>query len=182
MASRNKKIGVFDNSKEPDVYKKLKEGGNKELIGFFLEYFKKDFEKSLFDFLDLTKREGGSIPDTILTKKLTVLESIVKYLKENLNFSYKEIARLLNRDQRNIWQTYNAAKKKHKLGFAIKHYKFLIPSSIFSNRKLSILENLVFYLKNEFNLSYHKIAILIHRDERTVWTVYQKALRKHAKR
>ena len=179
MVSKNSKRGSLDSSRESNLYKKLEEKSPKELINLFLEYLKKDFEKSSSEFLHSIKHEGIIIPDEIFTKKLTILEAIVKYLKENLDISYSEIAKLINRDERNIWHTYDVAKKKLKEKFVLKDSEFFIPLSIFSNRKLSILENLVFYLKQEFNLSYHKIAVVIHRNDRTVWTVYQKAKRKY---
>ena len=173
MTVKNKKRGIFGNSKELDL------GKNEELIKLFTEYLRKNFEKSSTEFLDSIKKEKLSVPDSIFNDKLTVLETIVKYLKENLNFNYKEIADLINRDERNIWHTYNVARKKLAKQFVVEKYEFLIPISIFSNRKLSIQENLVFYLKEEFKLSYHKIATLIHRDDRTIWTVYQKAKKKY---
>ena len=44
-------------------------------------------------------------------KRLTVLESITIYLKEK-EMKFSEIAKLLERDQRNIWTIYSRAKKK----------------------------------------------------------------------
>ncbi|RJQ17200.1 hypothetical protein C4573_04065 [Candidatus Woesearchaeota archaeon] len=53
-----------------------------------------------------------------------------------------------------------------------------IPSSIFQDRALKVLEILVEYLKEERALSYHEIAVLLNRDDRTIWTVYQRAKKK----
>lgn len=47
-------------------------------------------------------------------RRLKVLEAIVEYMKENLNLGYKEIAVLLNRNERTIWTVYNRVKKKLK--------------------------------------------------------------------
>jgi len=179
LTVKNKKKEGVKDFKESDLYKKLTKKDNKEIKGLFLDYLKKDSETIVGKFLAYIREEKVSIPDFIFNKKLTVLESIVKYLKENHSLSYREIAKSINRDERNIWHIYSSAVKKFSQKFIVKDSKFLIPLSVFSNRKLSILENLVFYLKNEFNLSYHKIAVVIHRDDRTVWTVYQKAKRKH---
>lgn len=44
--------------------------------------------------------------------KLTIFESLVKYLKEEKSFNYHEISLLLNRDERNIWTIYKNALKK----------------------------------------------------------------------
>ena len=52
------------------------------------------------------------LPTSILrNRKLTTLESIIIYLKEK-GMKYSEIARLLDRDQRNIWTIYSRAKSK----------------------------------------------------------------------
>ena len=104
--------------------------------------------------------------------ELGCLETIVKYLKEELKLRFHEIALLLNRDDRTIWATYNIACKKRKKKLMVKDSKFLIPASIFTNRKLSVLEAIVSYLKDNFNLRYSEIAVLLNRDERNIWTVY----------
>jgi hypothetical protein len=58
-------------------------------------------------------KENASIPVHILqNRKLGVLESVVVYLKEEIGLKYSEIARMLNRDDRTIWNVYNYAKKK----------------------------------------------------------------------
>ncbi len=43
---------------------------------------------------------------------LSVAEIIVFYLRENLSLKFSEIAKQLNKDQRNIWTLYHRAKKK----------------------------------------------------------------------
>ncbi|MEK6879693.1 MAG: hypothetical protein AABY22_08810, partial [Nanoarchaeota archaeon] len=57
---------------------------------------------------------------------------------------------------------------------------FFIPASIFSNLKLSVLESIVKYLKETLNLTYHNIAVLLKRDERNIWTIYNRAIKKNA--
>mgnify|MGYP001616360892 CR=1 FL=1 len=57
-------------------------------------------------------------------------------------------------------------------------YSLMIPSFVFKDRRLKVLEVLVEYLKEDCNLSYHEIASLLNRDDRTIWTVYQRALKK----
>jgi len=56
-----------------------------------------------------------------------------------------------------------------------------IPSDIFRDRTLSVLEIIVEYLKEKKDLSYHQIAILLNRDDRTIWTVYNRAKKKRGK-
>lgn len=54
----------------------------------------------------------------------------------------------------------------------------LIPTSVFRDRTLKVLESLVEYLKESEGLTYHQIAKLLNRDDRTIWTVYQRAKKK----
>jgi len=42
------------------------------------------------------------------------LETIATYLKDNLNMRFSEIARILNRDNRSVWASYNKVKKKYQ--------------------------------------------------------------------
>ena len=124
--------------------------------------------------------EEVSFPEAIFSEKLTVLESVVKYLKEEKGFSLKKISGLVGRDQRNIWSVYDSTKKKYSKKFIVKDVKYWVPISIFLD-KLSALESVVLYLKEEFSLNYHEIALLLKRDDRTIWTVYQRAKKKNAK-
>ncbi|MBA3064008.1 hypothetical protein FP803_01065 [Candidatus Woesearchaeota archaeon] len=124
------------------------------------------------------KQDGIEIPACIFNDKLSALETIVKYLKENLNLKYSEIAKLLNRNDRTIWTTYSNSRKKYSKEFVVKDNKYFIPASIISNRSLSVLESIVSYLKNNFDLKYSQIALLLCRDQRTIWTVYNRRKRK----
>jgi len=53
-----------------------------------------------------------------------------------------------------------------------------IPTSIFKNRTLSVLEAMVVYLKDKRGLNYAQIGRLLNRNDRTVWTCYKRALQK----
>lgn len=53
-----------------------------------------------------------------------------------------------------------------------------IPVSILKDRKLSALEAISEYLKETLNMNYHEIAVLMNRDDRTIWTVYNRAKKK----
>ncbi|MEM4398084.1 MAG: sigma factor-like helix-turn-helix DNA-binding protein [Candidatus Woesearchaeota archaeon] len=53
-----------------------------------------------------------------------------------------------------------------------------IPLSIFNNRDFSFMESVVFYMKETLNMSYHDIADSLNRDDRTIWTIYNRALKK----
>lgn len=54
-----------------------------------------------------------------------------------------------------------------------------VPTSVFRNRKIKVLEALVKYLKEQ-GMTYSQIGRLLNRDPRTIWTAYRKAVRKEA--
>ncbi|GAG33093.1 unnamed protein product, partial [marine sediment metagenome] len=113
----------------------------------------------------------------IFSKKLGALEAISKYMKETLNMNYREIAELLNRDERTIWTTYNKARKKQPESIKIEETEISLPLSIFKNKKLTILESVIIYLKQK-EMKYIEIADLLNRDQRNIWTIYSRALKK----
>ena len=125
----------------------------------------------------------NSIPSyTFQNRKYTILEALIVYLRERKKLSFRKISALINRDLRYTYHSYQNAKKKELTTQYTIQTKFIwIPLSIFTNRKLSALEVLVSYLKEEFSLTYHEIALLLKRDDRTIWTVYQRAGKKNVK-
>lgn len=117
------------------------------------------------------------IPATIFRKKISGLEIISKYLVENCNLTLKRIGDLLGRSNKNIWHAYDSSKKKMSEEIKVDEALYLIPISVFKN-KFSVLENIVVYLKEEYLLNFKQISRLIERNERTVWTVYNRAKKK----
>ena len=114
-----------------------------------------------------------NIPVSIFNKKLGSLESIVKYMKEELKLSNKKIGEMLNRDNRTIWSIYNKAKIKNPERLNVKS-KLFIPIDILKPRKLSVLESIVYYLKEHYKLRLHEIALYLQRNDRTIWTLYNR--------
>jgi len=158
-----------------------------ELLNFLVNYLREKHEFTSKDIARLlkekerfeTKEKEILIPTAIFdNKKLSALETIVKYLKEELNLNYRSIALLLNRNERTIWGSYNSAKQKFPSKFVLKKSKFFIPYLILQDRTFGVLEIIVEYLKDTLSLSYHKIALLLRRDDRTIWTVYHRAKKK----
>lgn len=133
------------------------------------------------EWIESVKESGSEIkvflPISIFSNGTSGLESISKYLKDAMGFRYCSIAKLLNRDDRTIWGAYKSANEKHhEISFSKESIK--IPLSIFCDRKLSVLEALSEYLKDELNMRYCRIAILLNKDPRTIWTVYKRAKKK----
>ena len=58
----------------------------------------------------------------------------------------------------------------------------VIPSSIFQDRELSVLEAMVEYFKEKKGMKYSEIARLLNRDDRTIWTSYKRAKEKRGKK
>ena len=53
-----------------------------------------------------------------------------------------------------------------------------VPTGIFRDRKVKVLEALVRYLHEEHQMNYSQIGRLLNRNPRTIWTAYQKARKK----
>jgi len=155
-----------------------------DLIKFAKELLLPIKEKYNISFEELFRliKEQLLFPAGIFNEKLTVLEAVVKYLKEEKELSLSKISDVIGRDERNIWHVCNQAKKKYPERFSVKNARFWIPASIFADAKLSALESVVVYLKEEFLLNYHEIAVLLKRNDRTIWTVYQRARKKDGNR
>ena len=116
-----------------------------------------------------------TIPLNIFSTKLGALEAITKYLKENINLPYIQIAKLLNRNQKTIWTAYHKSQQKHPTALTIKEQQ--IPIQIFKNKKLTILEALILHLRKQ-NLKYIEISELLNRDQRNIWTIYSRTKEK----
>lgn len=112
---------------------------------------------------------------------LSALESVTKYIKEEIGLNYREIGLILNRNERTVWGAYSSSKRKNKPRFNLHHSNFHVPISIFKDRSLGMLEALTEYLKDTLNLRYCQIASLLNRDDRTIWTVHNRAKRKRIK-
>ena len=168
---RGKVAKTSDFSKDKIPYQALEK---------FIKIFQKEYKVDLSEVLEALKKEVPKeihIPISIFNKELSSLESVSKYLKENLSLSYHEIAELLNRNDRTIWITYRNASRKLKSRFVVRKSRFQIPVSVIADRKLSVLEAIVSHLK-QFNLTYREIAVMLKRDERNIWTVHNRAKKK----
>ncbi len=65
---------------------------------------------------ELIKKRGGEIilPISIFNKELGMLEAASLYLKDELNLSFNDIAKLLKRNYKTIWTSYKKASQKRK--------------------------------------------------------------------
>ena len=153
---------------------------DEEFIGLNELYSRLKLKYSKLEILNALETEEIFIPLSIFNKKLSSLEVISKYLVENKGLRLIKISELLNRSNRNIWNAYNKSKKKFPKKLVVKE-SALIPISILRNLDFTLLENIVSYLKENFGFSYHEIAVLLQRDDRTIWTVYNRVKKKRGK-
>ena len=144
-----------------------------------IKHFKEDYDLTKEDLVNMYEDvEKIKVPLRIFSRKLSPLEALVMYLKKNQGLRFHDIALELNRDDRSIWKTYQQAKSKSKSSFELRKNELIIPISIFKNRNLSILENLVVYLKSELDISVKKISFLTNKNISTIWTAYSRAKKK----
>ena len=169
---KNKEI---KNVEKGDFIDKTKEISLSKLVSL-----SRDEKIKLIYFLKKQLEEPGyEIPAYIFDNNLlSSLEAIVKYLIEDSKLGYTKISKLTNRSDKTIWTTYQKANKKMPKRFIPKKSEIFIPLKILKNRKLSVLENIAVFLKEDCMLSFNEIATLIKRKYRTVVTVYRRSLKK----
>ncbi len=146
------------------------------------------------------------IPIGIFLSDFGAAEILVKYLHEDKKLKFSEIARLINRDQRTIWVNYNNSRRIKEIktydnivkdqnfraenfGFPeysqgvkreninVLDYKLQIPVEVLSDRRLSIFESIVKYLREKGHKNF-EIAKILNKDERNIGTFYSRAIRK----
>lgn len=183
MKNINKKKENIIEKGSDSYLKSLKEDKSFQILKLAIDGLKERYGISSNEIISLIEKKPVSkeilLPISIFeVKLLSSLEAICKYLKEELELGYSKIAVLLNRDHRTIWTTYNNSLRKAKARLDVKESKYYIPASIFKDRKLSVLEAIVRYLKGKFSLRYSEIAILLNKDERNIWGVYHRAIKK----
>lgn len=133
--------------------------------------------KEIFNLLEQEKEITKEyFPISILSaKNLSSLESVVKYMRENLDMKISEISKLLNRNSGAISITYSHSKEKHKKCLKEDERKGLIPFTALSNRKLSVLESISSFLKKEKGLTVKEISDITGRDIQTIYTSLRRA-------
>ena len=165
------------------MQKKLQEISSKEdFLSLSPEEIKKFefFLKQLtqVSFQDIQKKFSDSVPVEVFAQGLSPLEALVKYLKENLDFTNRKISDLLGRSIKTVWQAHKSADKKSPKQFDFVSSKYFLPIPIFAERQFSILELVVAYLKEKYDLENSQIAKLLKKDNRTIWTVYSRIKKK----
>ncbi|MCM2325478.1 MAG: sigma-70 region 4 domain-containing protein [Candidatus Woesearchaeota archaeon] len=146
---------------------------------------KYDKEQLLGEFKEFLLQKNDDnliIPSEIFSNDISPFESIVKYLHENCDIGYSDIAKTLNRDRQVIWKTYERAAKKKNTKFKIGKKSARIDIRSFDLENLSFLENIILYLKEAQGLKNSEIAKMLKKDPRTIWTSYSRAMKKRGER
>jgi len=112
-----------------------------------------------------------NVPATVFSCELSPLQALVTYLKTVQNKDLKWIAKELKRSYRAVW---GALQKEN---IQPEPTTYFLPLSIF-NEKYSILEAAVVHLHDHYGLKYSSIGRLLKKDDRTIWTTYQRAKKK----
>src|SRR3989344_5326203 len=139
---REKKRDYADFPNSKSVYEQLKNEydiSSDDLVKFYK--IKQFFEKLKDLDPELIKRfeeKGIRIPVSIFRRELGSLETIVKYLKENLSLKIKDIAKLTKRDKQTIYKAYSFARKKYPKKFEVEYSRYYFPISILHDRKLGV--------------------------------------------
>ena len=156
-------------------FKELSKDDKIDLISYMIDELKR--LHNVIEQEVLAQREP-SIPAGVFgNDALSSLEAIVKYLKEELKLKFSKIGKLLNRSNKTIWATYHKSIKKMPSSFGLISRNVMIPVSAFSNRSFSTLESVVGFIK-DLGYTNHEVAVMLHLDDRTIWTVYDRVKKK----
>ncbi len=123
-----------------------------------------------------------SVPIALFQNEgLSAYELITTYLKQNLGMKLTEIAKATARNPQAVYITLRNAKEKLKIPLSFEYSEFDIPLKIITDRNYSILECIVAYLVEKKQLSLVEISKLLYRDNRTIWTIYDRFKKKREK-
>lgn len=137
--------------------------------------------KNLLDKIILKKLKENeiSIPISIFSKELSPGEALVKFLKENKNMKFSQIAKLLNKKENAVWLNYNRSKEKSITSFeGYQMDKINLPVHIFKIEKLSHLESIIYYLRHELRLSNNELSKLLNKSPQVLSISYNHAKNK----
>jgi len=152
-----------------------------EVLELFLRHLEAEhgFSREKLQRLVTAQKQEVHIPLSVFSDRLSALETVVKYMSENLGMKNSAISRMLGRNLRTTWTTYRNTAKKSPGRFILSgHERFYIPASAIADRRFSTLETIVLHLKDSYDLSLREIALLLKRDDSTIWTVYHRAQKK----
>ena len=120
------------------------------------------------------------VPLELFSLDLLPSESLILYLKDHKNMTFKEIGTLLFRDEAGCRSTYERAFSKSAKPADIKNPTQMIPISCFNRREYSVLESLMLYLVDTKHLRVADIAETLNKPYSTLYTTYTRAKKKQS--
>ncbi|MBU0757144.1 MAG: hypothetical protein KKF44_03710 [Nanoarchaeota archaeon] len=142
-----------------------------------LEKIQSKYGLSNFEILSHVEKKEY-YPVSGFLRELSPLENIVKFLKEEKGYSYVVIGKKLKRSEKTIWQAYQNSRKKVPDKITVTDSNYMVPLDFLSDRKYTIFELIVKFMIKNYSLKYSETANILHRDDRTIWTVYSRAMKK----
>lgn len=140
-----------------------------------LDVMQKQFIEAKKFLSEMKKQELIWIPYSVFKdEKLSAFELVVKYLKEIMGLRNITISKILNRNPKTVWVTYNNCKRKSKKPLQLDS-EYAFPVKILSERKLSVLESIVVYASEVLDMDLENISSLTHRKKITIITILRRA-------
>ncbi|MFH1133633.1 MAG: hypothetical protein V1735_04020 [Nanoarchaeota archaeon] len=121
---------------------------------------------------DVEQPKATAVPVSLFSTRDPPLRALVHYMVSELGLRQGEVAKLLNRAPATISLTFKQEFQCHGIGKGD-----LIPLALFQDRRLSVSEHVVLFL-SQAGYSQRRIARMMHRDFRTIWTMLDRARRK----
>jgi hypothetical protein len=125
------------------------------------------------------RNESCGVPVSIFNSELGALESIVKYMREEMLLDYNIIAKLLGRNAGPIGVTYRRSIRKLHSRLDTSSKEMIPYEALRANetKGFSVFESIAYHLAKQGH-DWHEIARMLHRHDKTVWTVLDRAKRK----
>ena len=127
-----------------------------KIIDEFAGRLRQKYNYSDNEVAGLLQKNELIVPIEIFSSGLAPAEALAKFLKENYDKNFHEISLLISRNEKSVWQNYHRAVKKMPSHFSF-NSEIKIPASAFNNKRLSIFECLIFYLKQHKQMKNAKI-------------------------
>lgn len=155
---------------------------------FNFEYYQNEENNSESSFVPILKEyllekkfeseENQNIPVSIFRKGISPLRAVIKFLKENKDYSFSRISKIINRNPRTIWTEYEHVKSTERFSKRdISSETIYIGTVNLAKRRLAPLEAISMELKLA-DFSNKEISLLLNKSQKTIWTVINRAEKK----
>jgi hypothetical protein len=147
-------------------------------VNTILETFSSEELMELDGMISTRLSEDVTIPISIFSTKISPAEALTKYLKENMNLKINKIAELLHLSHKTVWANYNNSTKRNLASFPKRKNDLMIPLSCFVDTRLSVLESIILYLRDEKGIHNRDASIILKKNQAVLSTSYHRAISK----